>query len=260
MNEDVQKRLAESLTGDSTDIIPFLPYLLQDFWCLGSDPDMMTALLRQHTDFGAGHRALDLACGKGAVSIILAKTFGCRARGVDLLPEFIAAAQEKAQEHGVANLCEFAVGDVNETVAAERGWDLAVWGAAGDLLGGYAKTLAGIAATVRPGGYILLDDAFLPEEGGALRFHHDYLTRSGWRELFRQNALTEVACLTGDADAGPEEYTEDLANIRRRAGELAARHPEKRQLFEDYVKGQQGEYEDLQDGLSGALWLLRKTE
>ena len=31
MNQEVQKRLAESLTADSTDIIPYLPYLLQDF-------------------------------------------------------------------------------------------------------------------------------------------------------------------------------------------------------------------------------------
>ena len=78
MNHEVQKRLAESLTAESIDIIPYLPYLLQDFWSLASDPDEMTSLLRAYTDFGTDSRLLDLACGKGAASIYLAKEFGCK--------------------------------------------------------------------------------------------------------------------------------------------------------------------------------------
>ena len=32
MNDTVKEKLAESLTSDTTDILPYLPYLLQDFW------------------------------------------------------------------------------------------------------------------------------------------------------------------------------------------------------------------------------------
>lgn len=257
MNEELQARLAESLTADSTDLIPYLPYLLQDFWSLASDPEEMAGLLRRHTSFGPGSPMLDLACGKGAVAISLAKEFGCRARGIDLIEAFIEEAREKAREHGVATLCDFAPGDVNEAVLWERGYDLAVWGGSGDLLGGYAKTLAGIAATVRPGGYILLDDGYV-EESSQLRFHHEYLTRSGWQELFGQLGLRAIDCLVADEEADPGLYAEDLGNIRRRAEELAVQHPEKRKLFEGYVQSQQSEYEDLQDGVVGALWLLQK--
>lgn len=36
MNDTVKEKLAESLTSNTTDILPYLPYLLQDFWELGS--------------------------------------------------------------------------------------------------------------------------------------------------------------------------------------------------------------------------------
>jgi len=260
MNQEVQKRLAESLTADSTDIIPYLPYLLQDFWSLASDPEEMAGLLRTHTDLGPGCRVLDLACGKGAVSIHLAKEFGCAAMGIDLIPEFIAEAKEKAEEYGVAGRCVFAAGDVNEAVLAERDYDLTVWGGSGDLLGGYPKTLEGIARTVKPGGYILLDDGYLPDESRSLRFHHDYLTKAQWERVFRENGLVVVACNEAEQEADPSEYAEDLGNIRKWSEELIRQHPEKQELFKSYVKSQQSEYEDLQDGLVGALWLLQKTK
>lgn len=259
MNTETQKRLAESLTAESTDIIPYLPYLLQDFWSLASDPDEMTNLLRAHTELGANFKLLDLACGKGAASIHLAKELGCTAKGIDLIPEFIAEAKEKAEEHGVSDRCSFITGDVNEAVAYERDFDLAIWGGAGDLLGSYPKTIAGIARTVKPGGYILFDDGYIPNEQQHLRFHHKYLTKAQWSEVFAADGLMEIACNEAEQEVDPTAYAEDLGNIRKRAQELIHQHPEKRDLFEGYVKCQQAEYEDMQDGFVAALWLLKKT-
>ncbi len=44
-------------------------------------------------------RVLDIACGKGTTSILIAKKFGCKVIGVDISPELIEEAkswQEKA--------------------------------------------------------------------------------------------------------------------------------------------------------------------
>lgn len=258
MNKETEKRLAESLTAESSDLIPYLPYLLQDFWSLSSDTDEMAGLLRAHTGFGEESRLLDLACGKGAASILLAKEFGCTAKGIDLIPAFIAEAREKAEEHGVANRCEFITGDVNEAVTTERDYDLVIWGGSGDLLGSYPKTLAGIARTINPGGYILLDDGYIPNRERNLRFHHEYLTYPQWEQVFANNNLTVAAFNEAIQEAGPEAYMDDLGNIRKRAEELTERHPDKRALFEGYVKSQQAEYQDLQDGFVPVLWLLKK--
>ena len=258
MNQETQKRLAESLTSDSVEIIPFLPYLLQDFWSLASDPDEMISLLRSHTDFGSHSKLLDLACGKGAVSIHLAKEFDCRSKGIDLIFEFIEEAKEKAAEYGVTDLCTFITGNVNDSVAVERDFDLTVWGGSGDLLGSYPKTIEGIARTVRPGGYILMDDGYITDLKQNLRFHHNYLTKAEWEQAFIENNLAVVACSEAIQEIDPEAYSEDLGNIRRRAEELIRQHPGQKELFDDYVKGQQAEYEDLQDGFVPALWLLKK--
>lgn len=260
MKDDIKKRLAESLTAESTDLIPYLPYLLQDFWSLASETDQMIDLLRAYTDFGPGCRLLDLACGKGAASILLAKELGCTAKGVDLIAAFISEAREKAEEYGVAERCVFVAGDVNEAVKTERGFDLTIWSGAGDLLDGYPNTLRGLARTISAGGYILLDDGYLPSEQQSLRFHHDYLTKPQWERLFADNGLSVIACYETEQEVDPAAYADDLGNIRKRAEELSLKHPDKRELFESYVKSQQAEYEDLQDGCMAALWLLQKTQ
>lgn len=258
MNQETQKRLAESLTAESTDIIPYLPYLLQNFWSLSSDADEMTTLLRGHTGFGEGSRLLDLACGKGAASVLLVKEFGCTAKGIDLIPAFINEAREKAEEYGVKERCIFETGDVNEAVSTERDYDLVIWGGSGDLLGSYPKTLAGIAGTVKPGGYILLDDGYIPNREQHLRFRHEYLTEDQWQQVFADNGLTVSAYNESQQEIDPGAYEDDLGNIRVRAEELICRHPHKKALFQCYVKSQQAEYEDLQDGFIPVLWLLKK--
>lgn len=259
MNQEVERRLAESLTfAGSTDIIPYLPYLLKDFWSLGSEPEEMANLLHLHTDFNSDFQILDLACGKGAVSICLAKEFGCTVKGIDLMSEFIAEAKAKAEEFGVSGQCDFMVGDVNDAVTNEREYDLIIWGAAGDLLGSYPETLAGIARTIKSCGYILLDDCYIPSAHQCLRFHHDYLTKEQWEHVFLENGVTVIACNEAIQEVNPSVYADDLGNIRRRAEELIRQHPDKREMFENYVKSQQAEYEDLQDGVIPALWLLKK--
>ena len=60
-----------------------------------------------------GGRVLDLACGIGRHSVLLAGR-GFRVVGVDLSPDFIARAEELATERGVADRVEFMVGDMRD--------------------------------------------------------------------------------------------------------------------------------------------------
>lgn len=56
-------------------------------------------MIRKHICISEQTKILDLACGKGAVSVILAKELGCMARGIDIISEFIDFAREKAIEY-----------------------------------------------------------------------------------------------------------------------------------------------------------------
>ncbi|HRS21797.1 MAG TPA: class I SAM-dependent methyltransferase, partial [Clostridia bacterium] len=80
---EVEEKLAKSLTGETTELIPYLPYLLQDLWELGSDPKEIIGLIRKNIQKVKDLKILDLACGKGAASVKLAKELGCNVQGID---------------------------------------------------------------------------------------------------------------------------------------------------------------------------------
>ncbi|WP_313019647.1 hypothetical protein [Acetoanaerobium noterae] len=63
---DGEEKLAKSLTAESVELIPYLPYLLQDLWELGSSPKDMVHLISKNIIISEKTKVLDLACGKGA--------------------------------------------------------------------------------------------------------------------------------------------------------------------------------------------------
>ena len=256
MNDNTGEKLAKSLTADATDIIPFLPYLLQDLWELGSSGQEMLGLLRQHVKVAAGFTALDLGCGKGAVSVTLAKALGIRCKGIDLLEDFIREAREKAIGHGVDGLCQFAVGDIKQALLSERDYDLVIFGAVGDVLGERPETLRALMSTVRPGGYILFDDGYrLADDGRELLFDSEYPTFNEWRTLFKNTGLKLIAY--SPAEDRPND-DRDFECISRRAQELIRDYPQHREMFEHYVQNQRDEYDDLAKRVIGVTMLLQK--
>lgn len=251
---DVRKKLASSLTAETTELIPYLPYLLQDIYELGSSPTDMLDLLRQRTPASTAWNVLDLACGKGAVSVFLASSLGCHVKGIDLMPEFIAVAAAKAAAANVLDLCHFAVGDINEAIEAESDHDVVILGAAGDVLGTPVETIAKLRTTVKAGGFILIDDAYV-EPHSAL----DYHTRGDWLTFFQQTHVV----LLGEAASGPDVdqiNRENQAWIVQRAAELTRAYPEKADLFAGYVQSQQRECDELAGDLCGITWLLQAVE
>lgn len=252
MDRKTEEALAASLTAETTELIPYLPTLLQDLWELGSSPGVMIDLLRGRLPERA--RVLDLGCGKGAVSVRLAQALGLRTKGIDLLPEFIREAQEKARIYGVSALCTFEVGDIQEALAQERNYDCAILGAVGNILGDYPQLLWRLRQTVRRDGFVLLDDAYMRE--GTQARQAQYPTYVQWRDMFADAGLALLEAQEADED---DQMTNERNNdhIRARADELIAQHPEKRELFEGYVRSQQAECDDLSDGLVGVTWLLR---
>jgi len=258
MHREIDEKLACSLTAETTELLPYLPYLLQDLWELGSNPRDMIKLMKKHMAISRSTKVLDLACGKGAVSINVAKELGVSVRGFDLFPEFIDYSKKKAKEFGVDGLCAFSVGDVNEVVSAENGYDCTIFGAAGNILGSPQETLAKLARTVKPGGFVLIDEAYLPddESGENVKYdNYEFLYRRQWLNLFESNGFTLVEELSNT-----EEYDFDSDNraISARAEELIAKHPEKRLIFEGYVQSQLNEVADLENTVTAVTWMLQK--
>ena len=261
MTENTKEKLAGSLTAETTQLLPFLPYLLQDFWELGSDPGVMAGLIQKHTAISESTRVLDLACGKGAVSVKVAQKLGVKVKGIDLIPAFTEFAAQKAQEYNVGDLCDFTVDDINEAVKRERDYDIVILGAVGDVLGGPAETLSKLRATVKTGGYILIDECYLPDDGSqqnVLYDNYEFLTQAQWGDLFKEAGLELTEAVTDFDSSENLDRVSGMAAITARANELIKKHPDKKEIFEGYIRSQQNEYDDLDNSLIPVVWILKK--
>jgi len=238
-----------------------LPYLLQDFWELGSDPDVMVNMISKYVNISDSIRVLDLACGKGAVSVKVAQKLRVKVKGIDLMPEFIKYAVQKAKEFDVDDICEFITGDINEAVKTEKDYDCVVFGAAGvDVLGGPSEALHKLKATVKPGGLILIEEGYIPDDVKRedIRYNADtYYSLQHWIVLFKEVGLELVETASGHTEGDHDSVT-GLAAITARADELIKAHPDKRAIFEGYVRNQRNEYADIDDSLVCVTWVLKK--
>ena len=257
MSREVKEKLARSLTAETTELIPYLPYLLQDFWSLGGSPERIAELIEKYVCLSESTKILDLACGKGAVSIKIAQKLRTKVKGIDIMPAFAEFAARKAKELGVNDFCEFIVADINEAIKTERDYDCLVYVSAGNILGNPAKTLHHLKSTVKTGGYLLIEDAYLSKNSSLenVKFHYEYLTKTQWTTLFEDMGLDLIETVY-DHNPSPSPES-DMSAISARANELIEKYPDKKAVFEGYILSQQNEYDDLDESLVCVIWMLR---
>lgn len=251
----VEEKLAKSLTAETVELIPYLPFLLQDLWDLGSWPSDIIDMLQKHINEPKLLRVLDLACGKGAVSVQIAKKLGCQVKGIDMMPEFIEYANMKATEYSVTSLCTFEVGDINQTILDDRDYDVVILGAVGDVLGNPEDTLRKLKGTVKSGGYIIVDDAYAKDDT-----NHQYTSREKWQEYMCELGLKLI-----DERFASDEDMSDLnndqqAHILRRANELKLMVPDKAELFDGYIRSQLAECDEIENEITVVAMLMQVVE
>lgn len=254
LSPEAEQKLAASLTAELPEAIPYLPYLLQDLWELGSNPRHIIELLSEHAALSSDSRILDLGCGKGAVSVMLAEKFRCRVKGIDILPEFIDYALVKAAEHGVSELCEFVIDDINHAVSSEKDYDVVILGAVGDVLGKPDATIEKLKNTLKPSGFIIIDDGYVAE-GSDSTYH----SRKDWMLFFVKSGVMLIDEITSDSEEMAKINSCNQEHIIRRANELKLLHPDKSDLFDKYIQNQQAECDQLKHDIIGVTWLLQSV-
>ncbi len=254
--DPLRESIARAMDGSDGRIVPFLPYILQDSWELGTDPEIVIDLVRRHARDRARLRVADLGCGKGAVSVRLAAAFGYRSLGIDGIREFIDCAEAKAVEAGVAHLCLFEVADVRERIEGLGRFDVIVLGAIGPVFGDYRATLGTLAPHLGEGGVIVIDDGFIPDDSPGT---HPQVLKRG--EAMRQIAaagmrLIEEIPVRGESVKGRDEAM--FRDLRKRCLELMERFPERKALFEDYIRRQVEENEFLEGDVECAVLAIAR--
>jgi hypothetical protein len=103
---------------------------------------------------------LDIASGRGGPAVLLAKEFGCAVEGIEIRPDFHAAALERAASAGVTDRVTFELADAAKTTIATGAYDVAMCLGASFVWNGLAGTLDALEPAVRPGGYAVVGEPY----------------------------------------------------------------------------------------------------
>ncbi len=72
----IEECVVTAMDGTNKELFPYLPYILQDVWEFGANPEAVISLISKYFSHTAGLNVLDLGCGKGAVSIKVSQKAG----------------------------------------------------------------------------------------------------------------------------------------------------------------------------------------
>lgn len=253
----IEETIAAAMDITEKELLPFLPYILQDFWEIGADPDTIISLIEKHFNSFKTLNVLDLGCGKGPVSVKIAKKLGCKCYGIDAIPDFIDYAILKAKEYNVSGLCKFEVGDIRDKVKSLKDFDIIVLGAIGQVFGDYYVTLATLDNCLSENGIIIIDDGYIEDESSFS--HPQMVSRQKLQDQINRAEMVIIdEVIAREDDKVIDNYDIEYNYLVKRCQELIVKHPEKADLFSNYINIQKEEYDNLKFRVIGATMVLKR--
>lgn len=107
-----------------------------------------------------GQWVLDVGCGKGWMLVTWAGRWAIQATGLEINPDFVAAAERHAAAAGVRERLTVVSGDARAFHPEPGGYDVVTCIGASFALGGFEPAVAWMAAAVRPGGRVAIGETF----------------------------------------------------------------------------------------------------
>jgi arsenite methyltransferase len=150
---------------------------------------------------------LDIGCGVGMTPCYVAKKFGCRIVGIDILESMIDRSWERARRQGVEDLVDFRVADVQALPFDDEEFDVIIGESIIAFVQDKQKSISESIRVLKKGGLFgFTETAWLeepsPENLAALsqtfRGIFNPLTADGWEQLLLQAGLRDIITSTHD--------------------------------------------------------------
>lgn len=182
----------------------------------------LTHRLGKLADIKCGQLVVDVASGRGASSVAVARSFHCRVVGVDLSQDGVAGGTRRASEDGLDGQVSFIRGDGESLPLAGSSFDSALCECSMSLFPDKWQGVAEIARLLRTGGRLGVSDVTvepgcLPDElkgtAGQMLCLADAPYVDGYQELLSGDGLT----LLHRQDAS-DSITRLLADVEGKLG------------------------------------------
>lgn len=250
--KSITDSIALSMDCDSIELVPYLPYILQDFHEVGSHAE---SLLRIVNELKPDRKinVLDLGCGKGAVLCTIAEKIDSTCLGIDAIEPFIQYANKYKNQRNIKN-CDFVVGDIRNLQDIKSSYDFIIMGSIGPIFESYTIAMESLKNILQDDGCILLDDGYM--ENG--KKHAVTLEKE---ELFVQINKAGMYIereYTGKDICLADEFEGQLDKIKVRCNELIEKYPEGEILFRKYIEKQEVEYSALENEITCSTMVIRK--
>jgi arsenite methyltransferase len=161
---------------------------------------------------GPQTKVLDIGGGRGTTACRLARTFGCQIVGIDVSPDMVEAARQRARKEGLENRIEFRQADAHALPFEDASFDV--------ILIECVTTLLDRDRAFREFRRVLKKDGYLgdlemtyqrePSETFARQLRDEWegfttMPLCGWEQLFRDHGLEVLKV---------DDFSERLGNIQ----------------------------------------------
>lgn len=222
---------------------------------------MIDLAMPKHTD-----RMLDVACGAGLVALAFAPLVE-RITGIDLTPEMIALAQQRAAEKKIQN-AQFEIGDAEALTFPAATFDIVACRSTFHHLLRADRALHEMARVLKAGGRIVVYDLLAAEDPKKAERHNEIMklrdpshvhvfSVSEWLDLVRRCGLHVaakiVAMVKREFDDWMAMVGADAQRLARVREELVATEPGDKAGLGVRVKGNRITFSQ-----TAGIWLLSK--
>ncbi|MBN1189441.1 MAG: class I SAM-dependent methyltransferase [Dehalococcoidales bacterium] len=165
------------------------------------------------------NRVLVVGCGTGVSACYLAKNYGCRVTGVDLLAAMVDRSIARAGKAGLDKRVEFRTADAQELPFDDNSFNAVICESVNAFVPDKPRAINEYRRVIKPGGYLGINEVTWlrtpPEDLAA------YLSRimdaefrdgSGWKGLLESSGLQEITAAIYKTGA-IEQWTEEVRQI-----------------------------------------------
>ncbi len=200
-------------------------------------------LLGRFLGLGPESRVLDIASGRGGPALVLARAFGCTIEGVEISPEFHAAATQRIADAGLSDRVTFTLGDAGAAAHDPASYDAALCLGASFVYGSLADTVEALEPAVRTGGHVVVGEPYwrsLPLPEGYEDRRDPWTTLEGTVAAFETSGLPVVSVIAASKDDWDRYETLHWQAVDRwlaessddpDAGDIRARHERAKRVY-----------------------------